>query len=779
MAEANFQYQSRYNFKLPTWFLTSNVTLASDSTLTKFEAGVRTDKGKRRDHEPDRPNLDPSQEPGTSGHNEHGRSAVDISDPDGESGSDDESGSEDEWFSKAPARMKGEYKYNIHWNVYSELLDTVKQCLTPVRPPNDWWSEHPTILLRTPIQGCTSYIETVIKLLAKDVVADLVSFDSEDLIDVSLDLSLQDSTDRPKDAKFSELPHRYFGSIPSSTQEAGAFRTEEIISAFTNCPTARKSAGTIAKERNRQDTLPPSTLIYIKDARGVLDLPKGDEILKSLSTHIRARRKENERILLLVTMHSVSTPLDSRRESWENREIRHSVLADKSSIMDITPVPKSVTLERRKSHCIMEMNIRHLKRALRRMLPEYLEHSNLTPTPHWVSLAVSDIPMALCKSVFPPFLFERASRQMVRHEGRVPDLGDMQAVLTRLVNNVEAAERGRKIETNPNDKDSILHKKLAGVRKSCDAEEKKLLHLFVDPAKIRVTLEDVVIDPKAKEVMKQLLLSSRSRVQGISRMLQEEIQINGTLLYGLPGTGKTHLARAIAKDMAMSLMAITPADITSKFVGETEKCIKTVFSLCLKMTPCILFIDEADSLFTKRSSTNYTWDRAATNQFLQEMDGIAAKKDAPFVLVATNRPMDLDEAFLRRLPYRIQFQLPSKEEREKILINLLEGTTLDPAVKIDEWAKKTEMFSGSDLKSFCRQAALIYASEHPKRDCEADTSEAMGSLGLQERHFSQALERTHRSTSIENQNDINEFTRSYSTERLSDDEVYSSIYDDM
>lgn len=196
----------------------------------------------------------------------------------------------------------------------------------------------------------------------------------------------------------------------------------------------------------------------------------------------------------------------------------------------------------------------------------------------------------------------------------------------------------------------------------------------------------------------------------------------------------------------MNMISVTPAAIQLKYVGESEKTIQALFSQCTKLTPCIFFIDEADSLFFKRTENDKSWDRSLTNQFLQEIDRLNTKKDTPFVLVATNRPEDLDEAFLRRLPQEIEFkQLPSKSARKKILDIFLKDTALHPDINTDTIAEWTEGFSGSDLQSFCIQSALIFSSEERNRHLESGSTGGSESLGLTSGHFSEAFKRTYKS----------------------------------
>ena len=148
--------------------------------------------------------------------------------------------------------------------------------------------------------------------------------------------------------------------------------------------------------------------------------------------------------------------------------------------------------------------------------------------------------------------------------------------------------------------------------------------------------------------MRHLIRISRLRFEGSPQILLDSARIKGSLLYGPPGTGKTQLVRAMASDSHSNMIAITAAGIEDKYCGESEKRIAAAFSLARKLSPCILFINEVDPLFYRRSSYDASWRRGNLTQFLQEMDGmvLASDKDAPFVIGTTNHPMDLDEAFI-------------------------------------------------------------------------------------------------------------------------------------
>lgn len=132
-----------------------------------------------------------------------------------------------------------------------------------------------------------------------------------------------------------------------------------------------------------------------------------------------------------------------------------------------------------------------------------------------------------------------------------------------------------------------------------------------------------------------------------------------------------------------------------------------MFSLARRLSPCVVFIDEIDSLFGARMSSRETGGalahRGVITEFMSEMDGLRSSSQDQRVIVigATNRPFDLDDAVLRRLPRRLLVDLPGERERKEILKILLRHETVAEDVGFDEMAKKTGDFSGSDLKRAC------------------------------------------------------------------------------
>jgi transitional endoplasmic reticulum ATPase len=170
-------------------------------------------------------------------------------------------------------------------------------------------------------------------------------------------------------------------------------------------------------------------------------------------------------------------------------------------------------------------------------------------------------------------------------------------------------------------------------------------------------------------------------------------------LYGPPGCGKTHLARATAGQIEASFLSIGIHDVLDMWLGNSEKKLHDVFELARSQTPCVLFFDEIDALGASRSDMKHSSGKMLINQFLTEMDGIQASNDGVLILGATNAPWHLDGAFRRpgRFDRIIFVQPPDPAGREAILEIILKDK---PVGKIDvaSIAKQTAEFSGADLK---------------------------------------------------------------------------------
>ncbi|BBH03412.1 P-loop containing nucleoside triphosphate hydrolases superfamily protein, partial [Prunus dulcis] len=191
--------------------------------------------------------------------------------------------------------------------------------------------------------------------------------------------------------------------------------------------------------------------------------------------------------------------------------------------------------------------------------------------------------------------------------------------------------------------------------------------------------------------------------------IKESLQELRYIAIWAPGSGKTMLAKAIAREAGASFINVSMSTITSKWFGEDEKNVRALFTLAAKVSPTIIFVDEVDSMLGQRTRFGeHEAMRKIKNEFMTHWDGLLSNQgDRILVLAATNRPFDLDEAIIRRFERRILVGLPTVENREMILRTLLSKEKVEARLDFKELATMTEGFSGSDLKMFDVYLRLI------------------------------------------------------------------------
>jgi len=251
--------------------------------------------------------------------------------------------------------------------------------------------------------------------------------------------------------------------------------------------------------------------------------------------------------------------------------------------------------------------------------------------------------------------------------------------------------------------------------------------------KLIITQEDFsdalnVVEPSAiREIMVTIPNTKWDAVGGLENIKQELKEMiewpmkhktlfedvgvqapRGVLLYGLPGTGKTLLAKAIATEANANFISVKGPEIYNKWVGESEKKIRDIFKKARQLAPSIIFIDEIDSITgTRYGEIGNEAKNNVVAQLLTEIDGVSNLKDI-VIIGATNRIDMVDSAFLRpgRFEKILLVPLPDLKTREKIFEVYINKMNVDSQIKISQLAKETEGFSGADIEAICREAGL-------------------------------------------------------------------------
>ncbi|XP_013195583.1 outer mitochondrial transmembrane helix translocase isoform X1 [Amyelois transitella] len=247
---------------------------------------------------------------------------------------------------------------------------------------------------------------------------------------------------------------------------------------------------------------------------------------------------------------------------------------------------------------------------------------------------------------------------------------------------------------------------------------------LVVPDEINVNWKDIAgLDNLIQELRETVILPIQKReLFADSRLTQPP---KGVLLHGPPGCGKTLIAKATAKEANMSFINLDVSLLTDKWYGETQKLAAAVFSLAVKLQPCIVFIDEIESFLRTRTQHDHEATAMMKTQFMSLWDGLITDPGCTVIIMgATNRPQDLDKAIQRRMPATFHVPMPSDAQRERILQLILRAEPLAPDIDYKRLAAATEGFSGSDLHELCRQAAVYRVRDLARDELARDHEKA-------------------------------------------------------
>lgn len=261
---------------------------------------------------------------------------------------------------------------------------------------------------------------------------------------------------------------------------------------------------------------------------------------------------------------------------------------------------------------------------------------------------------------------------------------------------------------DPNLSDSFLESEINVQNKAGQAEPEKIkigntyseseADKVLDIERPKVTFEDVGGMQKVKEEIRMKIIHPLDHPE-IYKAYGKKIG-GGILMYGPPGCGKTHLAKATAGQVKSNFISVGISDILDLYHGQSESNLHAIFEKARQLKPCVLFFDEVDALGANRTDMRQSAGRHLINQFLAELDGVEYSNEGVLILAATNAPWHLDPAFRRpgRFDRIIFVPPPDLEARESILnIKLKDKPTSD--INYAKVANQTKDFSGADLEA--------------------------------------------------------------------------------
>lgn len=222
--------------------------------------------------------------------------------------------------------------------------------------------------------------------------------------------------------------------------------------------------------------------------------------------------------------------------------------------------------------------------------------------------------------------------------------------------------------------------------------------------KPNIKFEDVIGLESAKQTLKEIIILPNLRPDLFTGLRSPP---RGLLLFGPPGTGKTMIAKAVATECNCTFFSISASSLTSKYLGESEKLVKALFLIAIEKQPSVIFIDEIDSILSKRCEGENDAVKRLKTEFLVQFDGVGSDLSAKVLVIgATNRPFELDNAVLRRLPKKIYIGPFNLEERIKFIEQIMKNTSNDLSQKDYRFISQyCENYSNSDLKELCKEAA--------------------------------------------------------------------------
>jgi transitional endoplasmic reticulum ATPase len=240
----------------------------------------------------------------------------------------------------------------------------------------------------------------------------------------------------------------------------------------------------------------------------------------------------------------------------------------------------------------------------------------------------------------------------------------------------------------------------------------------------------------------------------------------GVLMYGPPGTGKTLLAKAVANESESNFISIKGPELLNKYVGESEKGVREIFSKARENAPTVIFFDEIDAIATERGQN--TGDSGVServvSQLLTELDGLESLEDV-VVIATSNRPDLIDSALLRpgRLDRHVHVPVPDEAARRAIFSVHTRDKPLADDVDLDALARRTENYVGADIEAVCREASMAASREFINSVSPDELGESVGNVRVTMDHFERALDEVNPSVTAETRERYEEIEQRFQT----------------
>ncbi|KAI0975437.1 hypothetical protein F4678DRAFT_325782 [Xylaria arbuscula] len=633
-------------------------------------------------------------------------------------------------------------KYEIDESFYAFARDEVASSSA---------SSPKALFFRTPARednpdGCRGFLAALVHAIARDLEADLVMLDKADMANLAEHYTRRE---KKQDWALKEgiWPDVLLGSYDADFYDEFEFDADPLDS----IPIPFRTIITAASYKTpaRLASSPRRVVVHIQEVLSFTDTLLGRNVLRYIARSVR-RQIHDSTVTIILSDHE-KFPALSRSDT--SSVISPEEVVELTELGDISDVIYVVPNESAPLKSLMDADSRSQQhreyvdklqkmtrlRTVQRGCEDEIERSMLLPYSRLGAVLSSELGdsmigepsfyLAQCLTEVEDWSNHRTIRNVARQARQIDDVLRFQ-----YLEDEESAEEEEQRSSDPDTARIIAMKKA----NNWDKWETQVAELIVDVANLKDLWKDIDIDSESKKSIVQMVNLCHSNGSGSSGILRSG-SAKGAVLYGPPGTGKTHLARVLAKESRSVMIHVSAAEILQKYVGESEKFVKALFSVGRKVAPSIIFIDEADAFLRTRTAEDKPWTRSMISQFLQDSDGLQRVKNPPFLLLATNNPQDLDPAVLRRIPGRLYIGMPSEESRERIFRIFLRDESLSPVLDFRKLARMTDGYTGSDIHSLCVNAASI-CEDQVQMLC-ADNAQAVKRV-LMPSHFVTAIRRS-------------------------------------